>query len=113
MRPFLNLDQPTRLKRLPTALSRDGAAIVTHVVAPEVVDQLNALIQPVFDRQVPGGGAFMGNRHKGLGRLFARGSEFSEYLLLNPLILEVEGLVRSTSPDLGGAADVYLVVVAV
>ena len=96
-----------KAEEIATALSRDGAAIVTHVVAPEVVDQLNALIQPVFDRQVPGGGAFMGNRHKGLGRLFARGSEFSEYLLLNPLILDVADAILLPEIKMGalGADD--------
>ena len=71
------------------ALRRDGAAIVRELVAPEVMDALTGKFAPELEKQQPGGGPFFGNRKKSIGRLFARGSEFSEQLLLNPLMLEV------------------------
>ena len=71
------------------ALRRDGAAIVRELVAPEVMDALTGTFEPELEQQDPGGGRFFGYRKKSIGRLFARGSEFSEQLLLNPLLLEV------------------------
>ena len=71
------------------ALRRDGAAIVRELVAPEVMDALTGTFEPELEQQEPGGGRFFGYRKKSIGRLFARGNEFSEQLLLSPLLLEV------------------------
>jgi hypothetical protein len=71
------------------ALRRDGAAIVRELVAADVMGALTEKVAPALEKQTPGGGSFMGRRKKSLGRLFARGREFSEHLLLNRLVLEV------------------------
>ncbi len=72
-----------------TALRRDGVAIVRELVAPEVMDALTERVAAELEEQEPGGGSWFGHRARTVGQLFARGPEFAEHLLLNPLMLEV------------------------
>ena len=60
-----------------------------ELVAPEVMDVLAGKLAPELEEKEPGGGPSFGGRMKSTFRLFARGSEFSEQMLLNPLLLEV------------------------
>lgn len=78
-----------RVADVAEALRREGTAIVRELVASEVMDTLVAKVEHELEQQEPGGGSFVGNRARVVGRLFARGREFSERLLLNPRFLEV------------------------
>jgi len=71
------------------ALWSDGAVIVQNLVAPDTMSRLTAQLEPVLASEDPGGGEFFGYRKKSVGRLFARGREFSEHLLMNERVLEI------------------------
>lgn len=86
------------------ALSRDGVVIVTELIASDIIDELNACIQPTFDKQNPGGGDFMGNQRKAASRIFARGPEMSEHLLLNPVILNLADAILLPKIKMGPEA---------
>ena len=80
-------DDPT--PDIVAALREDGAAVVRHLVTPEVMDSLTVKLAPELNRQEAGGGEFFGYRKKSIGRLFAQGPGFSEHLLLNERMLEI------------------------
>jgi hypothetical protein len=85
--PSFSRDDPAA--DIAEALRREGTAIVRNLLPPEAMDTLFARLEPELEAQEPGGGAFVGNRARAVGRLFARGRVFSEHLLLNPRLLEV------------------------
>ncbi len=82
-------DRDAKAVDIAATLGHESAVIVRELLDPEVVDLLVDLLDPHLAREEPGGGEFYGNRTKVFGNLFARGREFSEHLLLNPLVLGV------------------------
>lgn len=98
------------------ALDRDGAAIVREVVAPQTMDDLLELVTPdletSFERIEAAGGEYFGHRSKPLFGLFGRGREFSEELLLHPLLGPVADAVLGPNGDhyrvnVGGVMQVW------
>ena len=88
-----SFERDAKAAELIQALQRDGAVIVRERVDPARMDALVALLAPVLDPLEPGGGEFFGYRKKSCGELFANGREFSETLLLDPLVTEVSDTI--------------------
>ena len=94
-----SFDRDAKAIDVAEALRRDGAAIVRELVAPDVMDSLTSKLATELDAQEPGGGSFFGHRMKILTRLFARGPEFAEHLMLNQRVLEVtDAILRPQFP---------------
>lgn len=94
-------DATDKTEEIAATLAEEGAVIVNDVIDPGVIDHLNSLVQPVFDRLEPGGNDFMGRRQKGVGALYKRGKEFSEHLLLNPVNLGVADEILNPQVKMG------------
>ena len=94
-----SFDRDAKAIDVAEALRRDGAAIVRELVAADVMDSLTSKLATELDAQEPGGGSFFGHRMKILTRLFARGPEFAEHLMLNQRVLEVtDAILRPQFP---------------
>lgn len=86
------------------ALRRDGAAIVRDVVTPEVMDSLSEKFNSELEEQEPGGDVFYGGKMRMASSPFARGPEFSEHLLLNPLLLDITDAILLPKVPMGPSA---------
>ena len=114
----LSFSPDDKVSDIVAALRRDGAAIVRDVVTPEVMDSLSEKFNSELEEQEPGGGAFYGGKTRMASSPFARGPEFSEHLLLNPLLLDITDAILLPKVPMGpsaaakarkstGEADVY------
>lgn len=102
----------TSAAEIAASLSEDGVAIVEKLLGEATVDELWAHLAPVFEAQVPGGGAFFGGRMKKASGLFARGRAFSDHLLTNPLVNDVAQRILGKSADhyrvnVSGATEIW------
>lgn len=86
-------------------LRREGAVIVRELLAPEVVDLIVARLAPHLEKKKAGGGELYGNRTKAFAGLFAREREFSEHLLMNPVVLEVLDATLLPQAPMGTPAE--------
>jgi ectoine hydroxylase-related dioxygenase (phytanoyl-CoA dioxygenase family) len=69
-----------------TVLRRDGAVIVDRLVAPEVMDQVSAELQPWIEKTASGADDFTGTSTRRTGALIARSHTFRD-LAAHPLVL--------------------------
>jgi hypothetical protein len=82
------------------ALRREGALIVREVLSPEAVDSLKRRLEPAFDRVKMDPESLMGSK-KSLDAPFTRGREFSEQLLLNPVLLDMADAILLPQAPMG------------
>lgn len=72
-------------------IRRSGVAVVENLFAEKQMDTLVETVRAELDKREPGEGEFFANRKaRSISRLFARGIEFSEILLLNECVLELQ-----------------------
>lgn len=86
------------------ALRQNGAVIVRDVLSHEAVDELRAKLKPAYDAVTLDPDSIVGNK-KGLSCLFSRGKEFSEHLLLNPVLLDMADAILMPQVPMGPAAS--------
>ena len=100
----LSFSTDDKVSDIVAALRRDGAAIVRDVVTPEVMDSLSEKFNSELEEQEPGGDVFYGGKMRMASSPFARGSEFSEHLLLNPLLLDITDAILLPKVPMGPSA---------
>ena len=83
-------DTPT--EEIVKAIREDGVAIIENLFDPEVMDLLSTKIESDLAKVELGGGLGVGHK-RALAGLFARGREFSDNLLLNERVLELEDAI--------------------
>lgn len=86
------------------ALRKDGCAIVRNALSLEAVDELKALLKPEFDKMTTDPSSLVGNK-KTIGNMFSSGREFSDHLLLNPVLLNACDSVLLPQEPMGPAME--------
>lgn len=83
-------DEPT--EEIVKAIRDDGVAMIENLFDPELMDLLRMKVDSDLEKVELGGGLGRGHK-KALAGLFARGREFSDVLMLNERVLELEDAI--------------------
>ena len=89
MNEVRSIDRHTSADEAMAILSEDGAVIYRQVVDDEVVDKVNAELDPFLSRAYYGEGEFWGNKTKRVSSLVAKSKTYGEELATCPQILGV------------------------
>jgi ectoine hydroxylase-related dioxygenase (phytanoyl-CoA dioxygenase family) len=88
--PIPHLPATTTGSAVADALQSEGCAVVERLVAPTVLDQARAELQPFLDATPVGSDDFAGRRTRRTGGLVARSATCRE-LVMHPLVLAAVG----------------------
>lgn len=74
------------------AIRENGVAMIENLFEPDMMDLLHSKVESELNKVELGGGLGVGHK-RALAGLFARGREFSDVLLLNERVLELEDAI--------------------